>query len=284
MVCIIKPPMRGSSIQFIRERPGLEMSHVSRSTHVFPLHFHDDLYAIGLMRQGASHCLGQKHDRDTVRQGQACLINPGQVHSGVPVESAISYTMLYLHVDLVRSLAEDVSQTPGCCPEFTDLICAHPGLVSSLHHLAGVLHGPESLATDTTLIRTLGDLLQIHGGLRPPRGGKDPRFVNQAKEVLRANLDSKLVLKDMAAALGVSQYYFVRLFKRLTGVPPHVYRTQRRVELARTLIRRSLPLSDIAQTAGFTDQSHLTNTFKLYTGTTPGQYARLLKLQHPEIP
>lgn len=260
------------------------MSHVARSSHVFPRHFHDDLYAIGLMHQGASHCLGTSHDQDTVRQGQACLINPGQVHSGVPVDAAISYTMLYLHVDLFQALAEDVSQKPGFCPEFTDLICAHPALIASLHRLARLLRGPEGLAADAALIRTVGDLVHTHGGLRRERIGDDPKFIRRAKELLRANPESKVRLKDLAAALGVSQYHFVRLFKRQTGVPPHVCRTQSRVDLARSLIRRRLPLADVAQAAGFADQSHLTNTFKLYTGATPGQYARLFNPLPSEIP
>jgi len=65
----------------------------------------------------------------------------------------------------------------------------------------------------------------------------------------------------------------LRQFKRQTGVPPHVFRTQRRVEHARVLILQGRPLAEVAQATGFTDQSHFTNTFKLYTGVTPGRYA-----------
>jgi AraC-like DNA-binding protein len=34
-------------------------------------------------------------------------------------------------------------------------------------------------------------------------------------------------------------------------------------------------LAEVAQATGFSDQSHFSNTFKLYTGATPGQYALL---------
>ncbi|KAF5028616.1 HTH-type transcriptional activator Btr [anaerobic digester metagenome] len=91
--------------------------------------------------------------------------------------------------------------------------------------------------------------------------------------MLAADLDRKVTLRDMASTLGVSQYHFLRAFKRQTGLPPHVFRTQRRVELARNLVRHGTPLSEVAQLAGFADQPHFTNTFKLYTGVTPGHYA-----------
>jgi AraC-like DNA-binding protein len=268
--------MHGPSITFFGARPGLELSHVSRSSHVFPRHFHDDLYAIGLMRRGASYCLGPGHSDAIVAQGQACLINPGQVHSGVPVcDSVITYTMFYLHAELIRSLAEDLSQKPQAAPEFTTLICDHPALVASMHGLARALTSGCTLARESALVRTLGDVLNACGGIAHTPTGHDPKLILQAKEMLCADLDQKITLKDMAAVLGVSQYHFLRTFKRQTGIPPHVFRTQRRVEQARVLIRRGMPLAEVAQATGFSDQSHFSNTFKLYTGATPGQYAHL---------
>ena len=254
--------------------PGLEVCRATSSSHVFPRHFHDDLYSVGLMHRGACHCLGPSRDDATVRQGQACLINPGQVHAGGPVRADVfSYTMLYLSLDLVRSLAEDLSRRPQAAPEFTALVSDRRDVCESLLHLARCLGGGDGLEVESALVRALGDVLRAHGGAARDACGQDRIFVRKAREMLAADLDRKVTLRDMAAGLGVSQYHFLRAFKRQTGVPPHVFRTQRRVELARNLVQRGTPLSEVAQFAGFTDQSHLTNTFKLYTGVTPGQYA-----------
>ncbi|SFL72095.1 AraC-type DNA-binding protein [Desulfomicrobium norvegicum] len=263
------------SISFLHVQPGLEMSQVARSSHVFPRHFHDDLYAIGLMHQGASYCLGPSHSEATLRQGQACLINPGQVHSGVPIsDDTISYTMFYLRADLVRSMAEDMSRRPEAAPEFTTLICDCPDLVMSLYRLAQNLTASHGLARESALVRTLGDILGAHCGVKSESPAL-PMLVRHAKEMLRSNLDHKLTLRDMAAVLGVSQYHLLRTFKRQTGIPPHVFRTQQRVERAKSLIRQGMVLSEVAQVTGFADQSHFSNTFKLYTAATPGQYALL---------
>ena len=266
--------MDSPNVELAGSLPGLEVFRVTRSSHVFPKHFHDDLYAVGLMHHGASHCLGPGQDDAVVSRGQTCLINPGQVHSGVPVrDSVITYTMLYLDVGLVQSLAEDLSRRPLSTPEFTTLICQRRDMYESLRRLALCLARGSGLEAESALIRALGDVLRLHGGVSRDACGRDRSFVGQAREMLAADLDRKVTIRDMAAALGVSQYHFLRAFKRRTGVPPHVFRTQRRVEMARRLVRRGTPLSEVAQVTGFTDQSHFTNTFKLYTGATPGQYA-----------
>ncbi len=264
--------MDGASIKV--HGVGLEMAHVCRSSHVFPRHFHDNMYSIGLMRLGASYCLGPGRDDATVRQDQACLFNPGQVHSCVPVsEAVVSYTMLYLHEDLIRLLVEDVSQRPLAAPEFTTLICAHPDVVASLNSLMRCLDDPCALTRESALVRVLGGVLRTHGGVPCPSIKHDPVLVRKAKELLGADLDQKLTLQDLAVQLGASQYRILRAFKRQTGVPPHVFRTQRRVDKARELIRLGQPLAEVAQLTGFTDQPHFSNTFKLYTGITPGLYA-----------
>jgi len=210
-----------------------------------------------------------------VRQGQACLINPGQVHSGVPIsDETISYTMFYLRADLVRSMAEDMSRQPEAAPEFTTLICDRQDLVMSLYGLAQTLTTGNGLAQESAMVRTLGDLLDAHCGVKS-KSPALPLLVRHVKEMLRSNLEQKITLRDMAAELGVSQYHLLRTFKRQTGIPPHVFRIQQRVERAKTLIRQGMALSEVAQATGFADQSHFSNTFKLYTAATPRQYALL---------
>jgi quercetin dioxygenase-like cupin family protein len=64
---------------------GLEICEVNQSRHVFPDHAHDGIYAIGMMATGGAYCLGPDKSYSLVSPGQIALINPNQVHSGVPV-------------------------------------------------------------------------------------------------------------------------------------------------------------------------------------------------------
>lgn len=254
----------------------LEVCRVEGSRHVFPNHFHDDIYAVGLMEAGASHTLGPGHDEALVVQGTACLINPGMVHSGVPVPgTAITYWMLYLDAAWMRRAATDLRDHDRGFPEFTDVIAREPAVNRRLRRLCGLAaSSPDDLELESALVAAMGDLLTAHGGVSPSGRdhGDQRRAMRRAKEFLSADLDGRVTLDQAARAAGLSRWHFLRVFKRATGVPPHVFRTQRRVSLARRLLRAGMPPAHVALETGFTDQSHFTRTFRRYTGATPGQY------------
>jgi AraC family transcriptional regulator len=70
---------------------------------------------------------------------------------------------------------------------------------------------------------------------------------------------------------------FQRSFKQAVGVGPQRYVMERRIDRAKTLMRRThQPLAWIALEVGFTDQSHLTQVFRRVTGITPGWFCAAL--------
>lgn len=81
------------------------------------------------------------------------------------------------------------------------------------------------------------------------------------------------MLDDLAAIGGVSQFQLLRGFSRMTGLTPHAYLVQRRLQKARKLIANGVPLADAAHAAGFADQSHMTRLFVRTYGMSPGVYA-----------
>ena len=70
----------------------------------------------------------------------------------------------------------------------------------------------------------------------------------------------------------MSRYHLLRVFKRATGLTPHAFHVQHRVERAKSLLRSGLPIVQVAADTGFVDQSHFTRAFKHLVGATPGQY------------
>ena len=70
----------------------------------------------------------------------------------------------------------------------------------------------------------------------------------------------------------------MRGFARLTGLTPHAYVVQRRLDLARRLIRQGGALAEAAVDAGFADQSHMHRVFAAHYGFTPGAYAAAFRL------
>jgi AraC-like DNA-binding protein len=68
------------------------------------------------------------------------------------------------------------------------------------------------------------------------------------------------------------------MFTRQTGMPPHSYQTQLRINHAKVLLRDGHSLAEIASITGFADQSHLTRHFHRYVGVSPGRYASSFQL------
>jgi AraC family transcriptional regulator len=108
-----------------------------------------------------------------------------------------------------------------------------------------------------------------------PRGGLPPRELRRIEEYVEENLADSLSLQELSQQLQMSVYFFVRSFKRSTGLPPHQYVLRRRVERAKELlVDPALSIVDIALRCGFATQSHLTATFNRLTNLTPGEYRR----------
>jgi AraC family transcriptional regulator len=96
------------------------------------------------------------------------------------------------------------------------------------------------------------------------------RNFTQVIEYINAYLDRSISLNDLAQIAGMSQFYFCRLFKQTTGITPHQYIIQQRIERAKQLlIHSSLEVAEIASACGFANQSHLTRYFKRITTVTP---------------
>jgi AraC family transcriptional regulator len=100
-----------------------------------------------------------------------------------------------------------------------------------------------------------------------------PRCLSRAKEYINAHLAADIGLAEIATAAGLSSFHFARAFKRETGVPPHRYLMEQRVERARELLTsRDMTLVEISLACGFAGQSHFTTAFKRHTGVTPGAW------------
>jgi AraC-like DNA-binding protein len=97
--------------------------------------------------------------------------------------------------------------------------------------------------------------------------------LRRVRDYIETHLADPLNLEKIADIACLSPYHFCRSFKQATGVTPHRYVVQRRLERAKSLMRRTdRPLGLIAQDAGFTDQSHLTAVFRREIGLTPGRF------------
>ncbi len=132
------------------------------------------------------------------------------------------------------------------------------------------------------MCEALATMLSVHlirhttGARRPDSadGVLPRRKLRTVIEYIMENLESRLTLKRMAAAVHLSPYHFARQFKAATGLPPHQYVIARRVERAQHFLRADgeIGVTDVALRVGFSDQSKLSFQFKRIVGVPPGQF------------
>lgn len=94
-------------------------------------------------------------------------------------------------------------------------------------------------------------------------------------DYIQAHLAENLSLEAIATELGMSQYYFARLFKQSTGYSPYQYLIKCRIERAQELfIQGQHSIANVALQVGFANQSQFGRHFKRLTGVTPKQFFR----------
>lgn len=104
----------------------------------------------------------------------------------------------------------------------------------------------------------------------------DPQRLQRVLDYIEAFFHLDLRFEDMAAQACLSPYHFSRLFLEATGLSPHRYVIDRRMQAARQeLARSNLSLVEIALAFGFGSQANFTRVFRKATGLTPGQYREL---------
>lgn len=111
--------------------------------------------------------------------------------------------------------------------------------------------------------------------LREYEDGLPKHKLQQAFDYINEHLGEDLSLIAIATELYMSQYYFCRLFKQSTGMTPHRYLIQQRVERAKQLLRQKEgAIAHVAMECGFANPSHFAKHFRQYTGVTPKEFRR----------
>jgi len=88
----------------------------------------------------------------------------------------------------------------------------------------------------------------------------------------------KLKAENIADHFNISTNYISEYFKRQTGENLQQFIINYKLSLAETRLRHSnMRLNEIAFELGFTDESHLTKTFKKYRGESPAQFKKQIR-------
>jgi len=201
------------------------------------------------------------------------------------IDSAFHSLHFYLSKDALDWVADDIG-----APSIEELDCRagarfdDPVVRGIGSALMPALAHPETVNVafaDYALLAVAAHVARRYGHLRATRrvarGGLAAWQERRAKELLSEHLAEGVSLSVLARECGLSVSHFSRAFRQTTGLPPHRWLLQRRIDRACDLLRdRSRSLPDIALACGFADQSHFTRVFSGSTGIAPGTWRRSL--------
>lgn len=252
---------------------GLELLSARYIEHRFAPHVHDG-YVIAVVESGAERYRyrGVEH---LAGAGSFALINPDEVHTGSKGhDDGWRYRVFYPDVALVRHALEELELPLAGMPAFIGSVHHDPDLVRMFTSLHRLLEADASALQQQTAWReALLALFQRHSRLpEPGTPGREPLAVQRAKDLLRERLAEPPSLEALAAEVRLSPFHFARTFRRATGMPPHAWLKQQRLDQARALLKAGCAPAGVAAQLGFSDQSHLTRQFKQAYGVGPGEY------------
>ena len=118
--------------------------------------------------------------------------------------------------------------------------------------------------------------IERSSGANGPRPGALAGWqIARVRAFIEENLHRNIDSRGLSALAQRSPAHFSRSFKRVFGEPPHAYVIKRRLERACHLMATtSKPLSEIALSAGFSDQAHLSRRFQRAFGQSPAIWRR----------
>jgi AraC family transcriptional regulator len=228
-------------------------------------------------RSGKSVAIG------TARTGVVTIIPAGS-SARWDIPGPVNVVQLYLPHRTLERIARDANTSaPGELLERT----GHPDPITS-RLLVSASDALEGCATLDALFRhQLTDilatrLLAAHAGtpavVKAAVGGLAPTVLRRAIERLRSDSDEDVSLAALACDAGLSRFHFCRAFKESTGLSPHAWLRQRRLEQAMNMLRDSDDsIVSIAAALGYSSQTAFAAAFRKLTGETPSDWRRRMR-------
>ncbi len=236
----------------------------------FSPHRHDT-YAVGVTLSGTQTFRYRGRLR-YCRAGEWHVLHPDEVHDGVPgTADGFGYRIIHLDPVLVQ---EALGGQP--LPFVADPVIRDGG-----HPLAEYLADMDETLDDlgaAELTTAVADLLVRHADRSfRRRAPLDLPALLRVRALLLDDPQSAHSAADLEGVSGLDRWTLARQFRAAFGTSPTRFRTMRRVDRARELIRAGGRLGDVAVLAGFADQSHLTRMFKRAYGLTPAAWAKAVR-------
>ncbi len=208
------------------------------------------------------------------------------MHTGEPAQKDLGwvYRDFYVSPRLVETILLWADRKSGRMPFFRNTTLEDPEVWHALDSAYRCLcRASTPLERETLLFEAIEALFRRHpsNGLDRTQRRPEPAAIARGRRYLQERYAQPVALKELAEVTGLSPFHLTRAFRKATGLPPHAYQFQLRLEAARRDLRTAKPLVQIALDHGFCDQSHLSRRFRRAYGVSPGCFRKSNSVQEP---
>lgn len=264
------------------EKTGI--SYVSIQPNHFEEHS-DPHLKIGIpLKQTAIHVKWQtetgKQRYQFVKSGCISIVSPDLPHE-TWIEQPAEQLIINLTPEFISQAIDDLNFKPArIVPQWTakDKLIEQLGIALQTEFQQGK---PTNLYVESVSNLLITHLLRHHSTTDKiptlPSDKLSPKKLQQVISYIQVNLERSVSLSELAQVVELSPSRFARAFKQTTGISPHKYILECKIEKVKELLKNpQLSIADISYTLNFSSQSHLTTVFRRFTGTTPNTYRKNL--------
>ncbi len=237
----------------------------------FKPHIHET-FSIGAIDQGQVTYKVGKQSRQLL-PGRLAIVNPEVLHCCNPDDNCQrTYYMLYLDIDwclqVQYALWGNTVFRPVTAILLEDNAIYHEYLTTMKSLMT---EEADKLEKECTLVKLVESIF-LSTSEETILKKKSSSNIDRLKHELIQDLEIDISLREIAKPMNANPYTLLRNFKVATGITPHAYRLNFRIERAKKLLQKGVDVSQVALECGFYDQSHLHRHFKALTAVTPKKY------------
>lgn len=233
-------------------------------------HFHEFFHAIYVMKgAGAIRIDGRPYQ---LQPRQFYLLAPGKKHAfwNDQAEKLITFEVKFEFSD--SNFTAEMAILPEC------LNAGDTPVLSVLSNIRREFNGKRADSSELIALQMQEVFLYLQrcanaSGQKTVHG--DSEDLAEVIEYLEKNPDSGLSLQELAQIACLEKTYFLKKFKRITGLTPMIYLRNQKLKKAKDLLIYSdMNITQVSEALGFQSVHYFSRLFSKETGVSPSQYKK----------